>query len=54
VTQIWNASDTVSGASVSAASLSYDGAIPPGGNTTFGLLGSGSPPGAMSASCTAT
>jgi hypothetical protein len=54
VTQIWNATDTVSGASVGATNLSYDGAIQPGGNTTFGLLGSGSPPGSMSVSCTAT
>ena len=55
VSQIWNAADTVSGSSVSAANLSYNGVIQPGGNTTFGLLGSGSaPPTAMSVSCAAT
>ncbi len=47
ITQIWNASDTVSGTAVSAASLSYNGALSPGGSTTFGLLGSGSAPSAL-------
>jgi hypothetical protein len=55
VAQIWSADDTVSGSSVSATNLSYNGAIQPGGNTTFGLLGSGSaPPTSMSVSCAAT
>lgn len=54
VTQIWSAADTVSGSSVTATNLSYNGDIAAGGNTTFGLLASGSPPGALSVSCTAT
>jgi hypothetical protein len=54
VTQIWNSADTVSGSSVTATNLSYNGALSPGGDTTFGLLASGSPPSALSVSCTAT
>jgi Cellulose binding domain len=54
VTQIWNATDTVTGSAFNAVNLSYDGAIQPGGNTTFGLLGSGSPPGSPSVTCSAT
>jgi hypothetical protein len=54
LTQIWSASDTVSGSAVSAANLSYNGAISPGGDTTFGLLGNGSPPGSLTAVCSAT
>lgn len=54
VTQIWSASASQSGAAVSIANLSYDGAIPAGGSTTFGLLGSGSPPTSLPGlSCTA-
>ena len=48
VTQIWNASETQSRAAVSAANLSYNGAINAGGSTTFGLLGSGNAPTALS------
>jgi hypothetical protein len=48
ITQIWNASATGSGAAVSAANLSYNGAISPGSSATFGLLGSGSAPSALS------
>jgi cellulase/cellobiase CelA1 len=48
VTQIWNASGTQSGAAVSAANLSYNGAINAGGSATFGLLGSGSAPTTLS------
>ncbi|HEU5331905.1 MAG TPA: cellulose binding domain-containing protein [Actinocrinis sp.] len=44
ITQIWSAGATQSGAAVSIANLSYNGAIPAAGSTTFGLLGSGSPP----------
>ena len=54
VTEIWNATDTISGSKVSATNLSYNGAIQPGGNTTFGLLASGSPPGTPSVTCSAT
>jgi Cellulose binding domain len=44
VSQIWSASETQSGAAVSIGNLSYDGAIPAGGSTTFGLLGTGAAP----------
>jgi len=47
VTQIWNASETQSGATVTATNAGFDGAIPPAGNTTFGLLGSGTAPTAL-------
>jgi chitin-binding protein len=47
VTQIWNASDTQSGTAVSTANLSYNAAIPAKGSTTFGLLGSGNAPTAL-------
>jgi cellulose binding protein with CBM2 domain len=48
VTQIWNASETQSATAVSAANLSYNGAINPGSSATFGLLGSGSAPTTLS------
>jgi hypothetical protein len=41
ISQIWSASETQSGAAVTIANLSYDGAIAAGGSTTFGLLGTG-------------
>jgi cellulose binding protein with CBM2 domain len=47
ITQIWNATQTQSGAAVTTANVSYDGSIPAGGSTTFGLLGSGSAPAAL-------
>jgi cellulase/cellobiase CelA1 len=40
----WNATFSTSGQSVSAASLSYNGALAAGGNTTFGLVGTGAAP----------
>lgn len=53
VTQIWSASDTQSGSAVTVTNASYDGALAPGGSTTFGLLGSGSAPGSLTnVSCT--
>jgi chitin-binding protein len=42
--QIWTAAATQSGATVTATNLSYNGAIPPSGSTTFGLIGHGSVP----------
>jgi cellulase/cellobiase CelA1 len=55
ITQVWNASETQSGAAVSAASMSYNGALQPAGSTTFGLLGSGSAPGSLTGlTCTAS
>jgi hypothetical protein len=47
VTQIWNASSSQSGAAVSVTNASYDGSIPAGGSTTFGLLGSGAAPSSL-------
>jgi Cellulose binding domain len=47
ISQIWNAASTQSGAAVSVTNASYDGAIPKGGSTTFGLLGTGSAPSAL-------
>lgn len=47
ITQIWNATDTQSGAAVTVSNLSYNGALSPGGSTTFGLLGSGNAPGTL-------
>ncbi len=54
ITQIWNAGETQTGAAVSAVNLSYNGALSPGGSTTFGLLGSGTAPASLpNLSCTA-
>lgn len=39
ITQIWNASDTQSGGTVSATNLSYNATIAVGGNTNFGFNG---------------
>jgi len=47
ISQIWNATQTQSGAAVTATNLSYNGAIPAGGTTTFGLLGTGSAPSSL-------
>jgi hypothetical protein len=53
ITQIWNASATQSGTAVRASNLGYNGTIQPGGSTSFGLLGSGSPPANLGLICTA-
>ncbi|PYC67440.1 glycoside hydrolase [Streptomyces tateyamensis] len=55
VTNSWNATVTQSGASVSAASMAYNGALAAGANTSFGFQGSysGSNP-APTLSCTAS
>ncbi|MFC1418030.1 cellulose binding domain-containing protein [Streptacidiphilus cavernicola] len=53
VSQIWSATETQSGATVKVANESYDGALPPGGSTTFGLLGTGATPTSLpDATCT--
>ena len=44
VSQIWNATETQSGSTVTAANVSYNGPLAPGASTSFGLLGSGSAP----------
>jgi hypothetical protein len=54
LTQIWNATGSQSGAAVSAVNASYNGSVPAGGTTTFGMLGSGSAPAALTGlRCTA-
>ncbi len=54
VSQIWSASETQTGAAVTATNLSYDGALSPGGSTTFGLLGTGAAPSSLTnLTCTA-
>jgi cellulase/cellobiase CelA1 len=54
ITQIWSASETQSGSAVTISNLSYNGAIPAGGSTTFGLLASGAAPSSLPGlSCTA-
>ncbi|GFJ91988.1 cellulose binding domain-containing protein [Phytohabitans rumicis] len=40
ITQIWNATDTASGASHTVRNLSYNGNLGAGQSTTFGFLGS--------------
>ena len=40
ITQIWNATHTQSGTTVTAANVGYNAAIPSGGSTTFGFNGS--------------
>jgi hypothetical protein len=40
ITQIWNATDTQTGGTVSATNASYNGTIAPGGSTNFGFNGS--------------
>ncbi|WP_214103069.1 non-reducing end alpha-L-arabinofuranosidase family hydrolase [Acrocarpospora catenulata] len=40
ITDIWNATRTQSGSSVTVTNLSYNAAIPSGGNTSFGFNGS--------------
>jgi chitin-binding protein len=47
ISQIWNATQAQSGAAVTIANLSYNGAISAGSSTTFGLLGTGAAPTAL-------
>ena len=55
ITQIWNATESQSGAAVTIGDLSYDAAIPVNGSTTFGLLGNGTAASTLSSlTCTAT
>ncbi|GAA2364297.1 lytic polysaccharide monooxygenase auxiliary activity family 9 protein [Dactylosporangium salmoneum] len=53
VTQGWNATITQSGTAVTAKNVDWNGTVPAGGSTNFGLLGSGSPGTAPTLSCTA-
>jgi len=55
ISQIWSATETQAGAAVTIGNLSYNAAIPAGGSTTFGLLGTGAAPSALpSLECSAT
>jgi cellulase/cellobiase CelA1 len=40
ITQLWNASYTQSGSSVTASNVSYNGALAAGGTTSFGFTAS--------------
>ena len=40
ITQIWSATDTQAGGTVSATNASYNGTLAPGGSTNFGFNGS--------------
>ncbi|MEH1169354.1 lytic polysaccharide monooxygenase [Micromonospora sp. CPCC 205539] len=40
ISQVWNATQTSSGSSVTASNVSYNGTVPPEGTTTFGFLAS--------------
>jgi cellulase/cellobiase CelA1 len=40
ITQIWSATSTVSGTTVTATNVNYNAAISAGGSTSFGFLGS--------------
>jgi hypothetical protein len=54
ISQIWSASETQTGSAVTIGNLSYDGAIPVNGSTTFGLLGTGTAPSTLpDLTCTA-
>lgn len=44
ITQIWNATVTVTGNQVAITNVSYNGPLAPGASTSLGFLGSGSPP----------
>jgi predicted carbohydrate-binding protein with CBM5 and CBM33 domain len=53
VSQIWNATQTTSGSTVTAKNVSYNGAVAAHGSTTFGFLGSGTSGSSVSSvSCT--
>jgi predicted carbohydrate-binding protein with CBM5 and CBM33 domain len=41
ISQLWNGAATTSGSDVTVTNLSYNGALAPGANTTFGLTGTG-------------
>ncbi|MFC0434332.1 cellulose binding domain-containing protein [Kutzneria buriramensis] len=51
ISQMWNGTLTATGSSVSITNVSYNGALPAAGSTTFGFLANGTPPTAAP-SCT--
>ncbi|CAM5654811.1 cellulase family glycosylhydrolase [Streptomyces aurantiogriseus] len=54
VTNMWNASHTQSGATVTAVNAAHNGAVPVGGSASFGFGGAPGGGGVPSVSCTAT
>jgi Glycosyl hydrolase family 12/Cellulose binding domain/Putative Ig domain len=52
ISQMWNASYTQSGASVTATSMSYNGTLAAGASTTFGFIATGSNAAPGSITCT--
>jgi mannan endo-1,4-beta-mannosidase len=55
ITQIWNATATTNGSSVTARNVSYNGSLGAGAATSFGFLGSQNGTNAAPAvSCTAS
>uniref|UniRef100_UPI001CEC35CE cellulose binding domain-containing protein n=1 Tax=Streptomyces sp. HPF1205 TaxID=2873262 RepID=UPI001CEC35CE len=55
VSQSWNATLTSSGSQITAANVSYNGQLSPGGSTSFGFIGSGSgsAPSSLAVTCQA-
>ncbi|OCI30203.1 glycoside hydrolase family 48 protein [Oerskovia enterophila] len=53
VSQLWGASHTVSGTVVTASNLSWNGSLAAGGSTSFGFIGTGTPPTSASVTCAA-
>ena len=43
ITQVWSATLTTSGSSVSVGNASYNGSLPASASTTFGFLANGTP-----------
>lgn len=54
LTQIWNATATTSGSTVTARNADYNGALGAGANTTFGFIGSGNAGSAPAVTCAAS
>ena len=52
ISQMWNATYTQSGASVTATSMSYNGTLAAGASTTFGFIATGSSAAPGSITCT--
>jgi predicted carbohydrate-binding protein with CBM5 and CBM33 domain len=53
IQQTWNASSSISGNTLTATNVSFNGALSSGGSTSFGFLGSGTPS-TPTVTCTAT
>lgn len=51
VSQVWNGTLSTSGSTATVKNASYNGSLPASGSTTFGFLGTGTPP-ATSFTCT--